>query len=103
MKSINEELYELLSAADDIIQKEVISLARNVLEKNTFIHEFIMANGSFFFTGKQKDKTYSIQSETEDLIGYKELHDFIYEWNQQFSVTGNAMRFSLRSGIKTDW
>lgn len=106
MKTIDEELNEILEKADTIIESEVVRLAMRVLKANSKVHEFIIAMGTFFFTrrgNKNVHFTFSTQEEICSLKNGKELFDFIHKWDNQFKVTGNSLRFSLKSEIKRDW
>jgi hypothetical protein len=106
METIDEQLEELFERADKIAIDEVIVLARRVLKLNPSTHEFIMAMGSFFFTRKGEHNAfdnYSLEREIKGLRGGSELWDFIIKHDNRFKITGNPIRFSLKSRIKTDW
>lgn len=106
MKNIDEQLNDLWEQADKIILTEVERLARNVLKKNPKTKEFINAMGSFFFTVKGNKNVHlniSTKEEILNLIGGKELFDFVYKHDQRFKITGEPMRFTETGPIITDW
>jgi hypothetical protein len=41
--------------------------------------------------------------ECEDLKGYKELNDFLFQWNEVFHFTGDPIHIDREGTIETDW
>jgi len=73
---------------------QIIHEARNHLEKNNHLSEFVMAMGTYFFTEKNGNT-----SETN----CPNVDDIIAEWDSHLYLTGEGIRFSASSEIQTDW
>ncbi len=115
---INKQIRQKLDEANTLAENEVEFLARAVLNNNHHLHEFIMAMGSYFFTcrktghplfsmEKGSDIVHTVMGENEETLlkipGYKELSDFVSEWDEELKLTGSPMRFTRLTGRKTDW
>ena len=81
--------------ANDLALKKVKKLALNVLNKDNEIDEFIMGMGTYFFT-------YKYGSHVPD-HKYKKLNFFLMQWDSEFKLTGNPMRFRKDGIVTTDW
>jgi len=91
---------------------EVEKLARKILRDHPHLDEFVMAMGTFFFTDKKGNSIATWDSKlmpnyeyrTFDTRKYfKPLNDFITEWDPVLKITGEPMRFTATSPIKTNW
>ena len=102
--AINKNINDKLGVIETDIHNEVIRLANKVLNHNPKTIEFVMAMGTFFFTAKRgKEKVILDFEDITKLKFGKDLTNFILLWDKQFSVTGDAMRFTKDSEITTDW
>lgn len=98
LKAMSDDYY---SKAYPLIEAEIERLARNILSLNKRkAKEFVMCMGTYFFNNS---KGVMWDHESELLLGYKELDDFISTHNYEFKITGIPMRFTS-TGLKiTDW
>lgn len=95
---IQLELVKLEKVASDHVKR----LAMQVLKSNSRkCFEFVMCMGTFFFTNKKQEPMW--QHELEELKGYTELTDFIYEWDSILHITGEAVRFDKKGIEHYDW
>lgn len=87
--------------------EEVERLARQILAKNDDLHEFTMAMGTWFFSRTKKEAKkfggYDIIHSNEDDPRFKELEEFISEWDDAIKITGEPMRFTAKGKIVRDW
>ncbi len=87
---------QLLEEATKIALKEIERIARKELIQHEYLDEFMMAMGSYVFI--TKEKKYNDTSHK-----CKELDDFIDEYDEALSLTGEAIRFSATGEVITDW
>lgn len=92
----SEKIQTLHSQASAIASAEVIRLARKILKANSDLEEFIMGMGTWFFSNKDGD---NVSTGPE----FKELDDFISEWDETIRITGEPMRFTANGEIRRDW
>ena len=111
MKTIDKKISKLQEAAQTLAINEVERLARKILTQNKNLISFRMAMGTYFFVDK-KDNI--ISTTEEDYVGgryvqkdarpsFKELNDFIVEWDDTLHMTGYPMTFTAKGKIITNW
>ena len=85
----------LFGLAQEMAIHEVERLAREHLQQNEYLNEFVIAMGTYFFKGQDGEICYD---ET-----CKPLDDLIDKFDEIFSLTGHSMRFTAESKITTHW
>jgi hypothetical protein len=96
-----------------LASKRVEQMARTILRNHPHLDEFIMANGSYFFTIKNSDDHISATTQKMnsswdyyyvDTFAYlKPLNNFIGKWTDYLKITGDPMRFTATGKKITDW
>ncbi len=114
----DEELFQTEDAYNDAeraLEKKVLALiekqARLLLHRYSYLNEFVMAMGTFFFTtqhgmvwhGEYDPNNPDSEELTFEEKGYQILDEFILEYDSKMNIMGTSMRFSKDSPIKTDW
>lgn len=97
---------ELYCKLDDINEqiameciKEVIRLARKILNEHSRLNEFIMAMGTCFFTDKQTNNVINI-----DCYSYMQpIKKLIDKYDSQYHITGYPIRFTAKGENVHDW
>ncbi len=98
-----EKIDELLKNSDTIKEHalelclfEIERMAREVISKNKKLKSFTMAMGTHFFSFENE-----IAYDFED----KDFEDFIKKYDEIFNYTlkGNAMHFTEKGEVITDW
>lgn len=75
---------------------EIEKQARLILSRNEHLDEFIMCMGFYFFTIKTSSfKNY--------VTNFEEIDVILNEYNYEFKLTSEGMRFSLNSKKITDF
>ena len=105
---INSEIQKYFDTANYMAVKEVERLARFVLSSNpNELLSFMMCMGSFFFNDNNDEIIHTCIGGNEDylksLVGYNQLVEFIYKWDDYFGLTGTPMTFTATGQTITDW
>lgn len=82
-------------AANDVASEIVERYARAILCKHPSLNEFVMGNGTWFFT--RRDKSIIHDQDEPNYIQNSRLSRFIDEWNRELHITGQPMRFTATS------
>lgn len=100
MKTVKQEVGELLDLATDKALAHVEKLARRILRRNKRLDYFLMAMGDAFFTVKGKEDD---NLGLDERKAFKELHEFIEEFDDFLGLTGTPMMFTATGPVVTDW
>ncbi len=104
-------LRELHEECRAIALSKIEKIARRILKKNDNLNEFVMGMGMASFDDKEGEmmemQTSCLDSNGrrvyEDVPEFKELIDFLDEWDGIYSLTGETMRFTAEGPKKTEW
>jgi len=105
MKTVTNQIEDLLEKANSLAEYEVNRLAREVLKNNPELASFVMGMGSYFFRANKAACslfTFDVGniihtsmgenlSILRNMTGYKELEDFIARWDYELKLTGSPM------------
>lgn len=105
MEKIDKQLNEMYNKMYNIALSEVEKLARSILKKNPTLKEFVNAMGTCFFTTYEGDTVDLWEYGTSNLTrkSFKDLANFIDDWDSILKLTGESMRFTATGEKKTDW
>lgn len=103
-ESINSKLLFHYQRMDEIALKEVERLPRKILKQHKHLDYFLMAMGTYFVVDNKREIIDTWDGKGNPTYKYfKELNDFISEWDSILKLTGNPMKFTATGEIITDW
>ncbi len=124
IRNLEDHANMLMGEASDLAVDVVEAEARKILAADPDLHEYVMAMGSGFFTGKDGGK-YDMNAYPEDvaeqmcednfpfrdsgaimdddLEQFEEFFKIVLDLNDRFNVCGCPMRFTANSEIVRDW
>lgn len=86
----------MLRQASELAIQEVERIARRILKQNRNLIEFVMAMGCWCFWTNEEPL------DNED-SRFKELAEFMAEYNDKLKLTGTPMRFTATGPVETNW
>lgn len=110
MKKLNKKITALHEEIDRLLEARIEELARMKLRSNKNLKEFVMAMGTAFFIDKEgsivdiDEEVYSNYNYiSKPAKGFKQIYDFLLEYDHTYKVTGNPMRFTAEGPKITEW
>lgn len=100
MLTQKQEIKRLYNQCGDMALDEIIKMAREIMIKHPKAKEFIMGNGTCLFVDENDNR---INEGDEIYKFFKDLYEFIDEWDDYLKLTGEPMRFTADGNIKIDW
>ena len=96
---VSEYFLKADKEAVDIVEKQ----ARKALKEYPELDEFIMAQGTWFFTRKNKSHDVNIYSDLTIYPLINDLYIFISKWDKSLQITGEGIRFTCEGKKIVHW
>jgi hypothetical protein len=92
-----------ISRAEKLASKTVEQKAKAILRQHPNLKEFIMGNGSWYFTDKNRNVKHGDNIMGDGVKYTQGLQNFIERWDDILHITGEPMRFTATGKKITDW
>ena len=93
-----EQADQWVSKASRLASLEVERLARKILKDNPEFKEFVMANGTWFFTMSD-----GVTGLMDNDPRCHDLAWYVDQWDDSLRITGESMRFTATGPKVTNW